>query len=101
MPVDDYQNADYKDADDRGRITLGQEYANAKIAVAWTEIEIPDTPADVVEPSQAEKDKLGELWKWANDNGHKALDFDVDRGRVYTQEAEWVDADVEGLSADE
>ena len=101
MPVDDYQNADYKDADDRGRITLGQEYANAKIAVAWTEIEIPDTPDDVVEPSQAEKDKLGDLWAWANDNGHKALDFDVDRGRVYTQEAEWVDADVEGLSADE
>ena len=101
MPVDDYQNADYKDADDRGRITLGKEYANAKISVAWTEIEIPDTPEDVVEPSQEEKDKLNELWKWANENGHKALDFDVHRGRVYTQEAEGVDADGDGLSKPE
>lgn len=99
MPVDDYQNADYKDADDRGRITLGQEYANAKIAVAWSEIEIPDTD-DVIKPSQEEQDKLGELYAWAEANDYSALDFDVHRGRIYTQQAEWVDADVAGLEAD-
>jgi hypothetical protein len=99
MPVDEYQNADYKDADERGRITLGNEYANAKIAVAWTEIDIPDTNDDVVKPSQEERDKLTELHKWANANGHTVLDFDPYRGRVYTKDAEWVDADVEGLEA--
>jgi hypothetical protein len=100
MPVDEYQNADYKDADSRGRITLGKEYANSKIAVAWSEIEIPNTD-DVVKPSKEERDKLTELHRWATENGYNALDFDVHRGRVYTQDAEWVDAEgVEGLLND-
>lgn len=100
MAIDEYQNADYKDADDRGRITLGKEYANAKIAVAWTEVEPPE-PNDVVRPSEEERDKLTELHKWASENDYTALDFDVHRGRVYTMGAEWVDADVEGLYANE
>lgn len=101
MAVDDYQNADYKDTDDRGRVTLGSEYANSKVAIAWTEIEVPE-PADVVKPSEEEREKLNELWQWADENGYAALDFDVHRGRVYTQGAEWVDAEgVEGLYADE
>lgn len=101
MAIDDYENADYKDADSRGRITLGAEYANAKIAVAWTEIE-PPSPEHVEKPSEEERDKLTELHQWAEANDYTALDFDVHRGRVYTQGAEWVDAEgVEGLYADE
>jgi hypothetical protein len=96
MPIDNYQNADYKDADDRGRVTLGTEHANSKVAVAWTEVEAPD-PSDVTRPTDAERDKLTELWKWADKHEHKALDFDVQNGRVYTEDAEWVDTDVEGL----
>ena len=91
-----YEHADYKDTDDRGRVTLGNEHANSKVAVAWVEVTEPE-PADVRTPPKAERDKLGELWNWAQEHGHKALDFDPEQGRVYTENAEWIDTDVEGL----
>ena len=92
-----YEHADYKDTDDRGRITLGTEHANSKVAVAWAEVSEPD-PSDARTPPQEERDKLGALWNWAQEHDYKALDFDVKNGRVYTGGAEWVDTDVEGLA---
>jgi hypothetical protein len=43
------------------------------------------------------REKLSELYDWAVENGHKPLDFDVERGRIYMEDAEWIDTDVEGL----
>lgn len=100
MPVDDYQNAAYKDTDNRGRITLGQEYADSTVAVAWTELPEPD-PEYLERPSDKEREKLSALWKWAAENGYAALDYDVENGRVYTGDAEWVDTDVVGLSEED
>lgn len=91
-----YEHADYKDTDDRGRVTLGTDHANSKVAVAWAELNEPN-PEDVRTPPQAERDKLGELWNWAQENDHKALDFDPENGRVYTENAEWVNTSVDGL----
>jgi len=95
MTVDNYQNADYKDTDDRGRLTLGQEYANSTVAIAWTEL----PPVDEISerPPKAEREKLTELHIWASENGFTPLDYDVQEGRIYTTDAEWVDTDVKGL----
>ena len=92
-----YEHADYKDTDDRGRVTLGNEHANSKVAVAWADVGEPE-PAELYKPTEEEREKLGELYDWAVENGHKALDFDVERGRIYMENAEWIDTDVEGLA---
>ena len=97
MPIEDYQNAAYKDADDRGRITLGTEFANTTVVVAWTDVQ-PEDYDEHITPPKDERDKLTELSSWAIENDLQALDFDVYRGRIYTENAEWVDTDVDGLS---
>jgi len=91
-----YDHADYKDTDDRGRVTLGNEFANSKVAIAWVDVGSPDVD-ELREPSERVKDKLTELHKWARDNGYVALDFDTDSGKIYTKNAEWVDTDVVGF----
>ena len=92
-----YNHADYLDTDDRGRVTLGQEFANSSVAVAWAEMADPD-PDHLVEPSDAEKEVLGDLYQWATDNGYEPIDFDPQHGRIYSKDAEWVDTDIEGLA---
>jgi hypothetical protein len=91
-----YEHADYKDTDDRGRVTLGTEHANSKVAIAWADVGDPE-PEELYSPTEAEREKLGELYDWAVENGYKPLDFDTERGRIYMEDAEWVDTDVEGL----
>jgi len=91
-----YEHADYLDTDDRGRVTLGNEYADTTMVVAWAEVGDPD-PEHLTEPSEDEKEKLGELYWWARDNGYEAIDFDPHAGEIYTTGAEWVDTDVTGL----
>lgn len=95
MPVDNYQNADYKKTDDRGRVTLGQEYANGTVAVAWSEVDVD--PEDTIRPPEEEREKLAELTRWGIKNDHSVLDYDLQEGRIYTDDAEWVDTDVGGL----
>ena len=97
MSIEDYQNAAYKDADDRGRITLGTEFSNTTVVVAWTDVQ-PEDYDDFIEPPKDERDKITELHSWAVENNYTPLDFDVFRGRIYTENAEWVDTDIDGLS---
>lgn len=99
MAIDDYQHADYKQTDDRGRVTLGKEYADSTVAIAWTEIDRP-SPPNVDKPPQEVRDKLTELHSWASENDYTVLDYDEVDGRVYTASAEWVDTPVEGLGND-
>ena len=91
-----YEHADYLDTDDRGRVTLGNEFANSNVAVAWAEMPNPD-PEELSEPSDAEKEILGDLYQWGRDNGYSPIDFDPYNGRIYTKDAEWIDTDVTGL----
>jgi len=95
-----YQHAAYKDADDRGRITLGKDHANATVAVAWSELPEIDKHGGV-RPSEKERNKLTELHRWAYENDHTVLDYDTDDGRIYTTDAEWVDTDVDGLEVEQ
>lgn len=96
MRVENYQNADYKKTDSRGRLTLGQEYADTTVAVAWTGL--PDIdPDDAAEPTEAEREIYKELHDWAESRGVTPLDFDAQNGLVYTTNAEWLDTSVEGL----
>lgn len=91
-----YQHAAYKDADDRGRITLGKDHANATVAVAWSEL--PKPPVDDLTNFPEDKiQKAKELHHWAWENDYTPLDYDTEQGRIYTTDAEWVDTDVDGL----
>lgn len=99
QPDIDFQHIDIAHADDRGRITLGSEFANATVQVAWLELEYPEGPDDYIEPTQAEKDKYTELYQWAEENGYSMIEPDAREGRILTEKYEWVDADgVEGLA---
>lgn len=95
MPVDNYQNADYKKTDERGRVTLGNEYANSTVAVAWSEVDVD--PEDAIRPGKKEREKLSELTSWGINNDYSVLDYDLQEGRIYTDDAEWVDTGVDGL----
>lgn len=89
-------SVDYKDADDRGRITLGSEFAGEKVFVAWATIDM--NPEDVATPPEDVREKLSELWRWANENGYKMIDSDPYEGKILTSDADWIDTDVEGVS---
>lgn len=92
----DFKRIDYKESDDRGRVTLGADYANEDtIMVAWSVVDIDD--AEIVDPPEDVKEKLKELWSWANENGHKMMDSDPYEGRILNENAEWVDTDIAGL----
>lgn len=80
MPIEriHWDKQDLVACDDRGRATLGSEFANKQVFVYIANTPDPD---ELVEPREAEKDTLGQMVSWANEE----LDEDVD----------WIDLDAE------
>ena len=69
MPIDEIQwdKHDVVECDERGRATLGSEYANERVFVYISEL--PDAD-EVGEPvPDAEKNVLSQMLSWARENG--------------------------------
>lgn len=85
MPVEKvrYDKIDVVSCDERGRATLGTEFANEEV---WVYIaELPDIE-ELEEPSGGERGVLMKMTDWAIENGINPMDWDSELGVVKDKE---------------
>ena len=96
--LQDFDHVQTYTADNRGRITLGKDFAERHVHVMA--IDITDELDYAYKPPEEEIAVLNKLTKWAMDNEVSIADYDVANGKVLSEDAEWHDTDVEGLGYD-
>jgi len=80
MPIERIQwdKQDVVTCDDRGRATLGKEFANEQVYVYIAEIDIPETNP----VSDEEQSVLSDMAVWADENVDEYIDLDARSGVV-------------------
>lgn len=85
MDVTNFDKVDVLTADERGRVTLGPEFANEQVWVAAVHTPGPD---DLEEPTMFEKRVLSKMAGWAIENGIEAADYRPREGVVISTDGE-------------
>ena len=96
--VEDFDTVRTLNADNRGRVNLGSEFADSQVFVLASRL--PENPGGT-RPSQDEERVLSQLTQWAVEHNFSIQDYDVENGRILHDGAEWIDTDVEGLVGNE
>lgn len=88
MPVEsvNYDKHDVVTCDERGRATLGSEYANEQVFVYVAEL--PD-PGELEEPSPEREREAEKIAGWAVENNIPVMDIDENEGTVKDKQGEW------------
>lgn len=81
-----FDKQDVVQCDDRGRATLGSEYANEQVYVYIAELPNPDDLADIG-PERAEV--AGRIAGWAMENDIPVMDINEVEGTVQDKQGEW------------
>lgn len=91
MPLErvDFDKQDVVECDDRGRATLGTEFADEQVYVRVSELPDPDK---LEEPDPERERVAGKLAGWAVGNDIPVMDIDEQRGAVQDKEGQWHDA---------
>ena len=81
MPIEKvhWDKQDVVSCDERGRATLGKEYANEQVFVYIAE---PLEVDEYIRPSDKEREVLNKMVGWASDNVEGWFDLDADTGIV-------------------
>lgn len=84
MPIEKigWDKQDIVSCDERGRATLGSEYANDQVLVYIAETADMDEIQEWHEPSDREKEELGKMYEWAEENVENWFDLHPDTGIV-------------------
>lgn len=81
MPVEriHWDKQDVVTCDERGRATLGSEYANEQVFVHVSELPEPD---ELERPTDEEREELSSMAVWATENVEGWIDLDPKTGIV-------------------
>lgn len=87
MPVKEIQfdKQTVVSCDERGRATLGSEYANEKVFVYVAELPNPD---ELVKPPQDEQRVLSQMHSWARKQEITVMDYHPEDGTVEDENGE-------------
>lgn len=85
MELTDFDGLTTATADDRGRVTIGSEFANENVEVYVRRT--PD-PEDLEEPPEDEKKVLNQMYSWAFENDIEVYDARPDEGVVIDTDGE-------------
>ena len=81
MPIEEihWDKQDVVTCDERGRATLGKEFANEQVFVYVAE---PPKIEDTIRPPEREREVLTQMAQWAEENVDGYFDLDPDTGIV-------------------
>lgn len=97
IDVEGFDMVDSFTADDRGRITLGSEWANKRVRVFVEDLRVD--PMDVVKPDDETVAVLSDMARWATENGYTPMGYRPGPGKILSTDAEWIDTPY-GLDAE-
>lgn len=89
MDAEAFDMVDTFSTDDRGRITLGSEWADTRVRVFVEDLHID--ARDTERPDEEVRAVLSDMARWARKNDHTPMGYRPESGKVLTTDADWVD----------
>ena len=90
MRLEDFDKLDVVKADDRGRVTIGSEFANEQVQVCVNRL--PDRDELEDDAPEEKKEIVGQMYQWAIQNGISPFDARPHEGVVIDTNGERHDA---------